>query len=130
MRNQVVLCGTFSCLAISPAGRPTGSCRTRRRNASRRVCWDSAEKLSTAFKLSIFPSLWTPKGQVKARYAESDPPLSRLGPLPEKSSSKAFEISPKSVINLLPWPAFWVEPGHRVLLLERNTAHPFADPPA
>lgn len=52
-----VFCGTSSRRARSPAARPSGSCLTSVRNASRRVGWDSAASARTAFSISIYLEL-------------------------------------------------------------------------
>lgn len=63
----MVLCGTSSLRAISPAARPSGLCFTSSRNTSRRVGWARAEKACIATFVFICPELSTRCMTVKCR---------------------------------------------------------------
>src|SRR5215468_6887787 len=54
---DIVFCGTASALAMSPAARPSGSCRTKSLNTARRVVCASAASARMACSDSIYPEL-------------------------------------------------------------------------
>src|SRR3569832_314143 len=55
--EDMVFCGTASCLAISPAASPSGSWRTRRRKTSSRVGCAKAARARTVSSDSIYLEL-------------------------------------------------------------------------
>jgi hypothetical protein len=56
--EDMVLCGTASSRAMSPAGRPSGSCPTSSRKVSSRVGWASAARARMTLSDSICRDLW------------------------------------------------------------------------
>src|SRR6266404_1567263 len=73
--DDMVFCGTASALAISPAGRPSGSPFTNSLNTSSRVGWASAASARMASSDSIYPELWI-YGGMSSDAAPNDPALS------------------------------------------------------